>query len=95
MKNLDEREGFLNRHINPLPTDRICWIRFINKDSDGEHIYIGKWYPKLADNYTENNQPAEGYLGHVTIVGPVFGSTIGFNAWEQNNSEFIYYNVLD
>jgi hypothetical protein len=94
MKNLEPRKDYLNRHINPLPTNKICMIEFINKDSDGEHIYIGKWYPRLADNYTEENKPAEGYLGHATTMGPL-GGFIGFNVWEQNNSEFIYYNILE
>jgi hypothetical protein len=91
MKNLEKREGYLNRHLNPLPVDNVYPIEFISNDVDGEHTYKGLWYPSLPDKYTEENKPAKGFLGHIRITEPY---NIGFNAWEQNDSEFVYYKIL-
>jgi hypothetical protein len=91
MKNLDKKEGYLNRHLNPLPTDNVYPIEFLYDDYDNQHVYKGLWYPALSDNYTENNIPLQGYLGTVKVKEPLDQK---FYAWKQNDSEFIYYKLL-
>lgn len=44
MKNLEQREGFKNRHIDLLP-EQIRKINIVTKDINGEHIYLCEWRP--------------------------------------------------
>lgn len=91
MKNLEPRQGFKNRHTDGLP-DTVCLIWIIKKDSEGEHIYLCEWEPFDKSQYTEINMPSNGYLGTATIMTGRYHGT-GFHAWEQNNSQFIYYQI--
>lgn len=92
MKNLEPREGFKNRHIESLP-DYNCVIEIVHKDIDGEHIYKCNWKPFNKNDYQEHLMPDVGYLGTATVIeGPFTG--IGFHAWEQNDSEFVYCKVI-
>lgn len=92
MKNLKPREGFKNRHIDPLP-DYDCVIEIVHNDIDGEHICKCNWKPFNKNNYQDHLMPGEEYLGTASVVeGRSLG--IGFHAWEVNNSEFVYYNIL-
>ena len=93
MKNLEQREGFVNRHTNDLPKER-CVMKVITKDVYGEHIYLCEWKPFNRNQYTETNMPAEGYLGTANVIEGIY-TDIGFNAWEQNDSEFIWYAVVN
>lgn len=92
MKNSEQREGFLNRHTNGLP-DKSCAMRVITKDVDGEHIYLCEWEPFDKSQYNESNMTSEGYLGTVRVIEGKYKG-IGFHAWEQNNSEFVWYAVV-
>jgi len=94
MKNLEKREGYLNRHLNPLPVDNIYPIEFISNNLEGEHIYKGLWYPALADKYDEENKPIKNYLGYVKTKEPHNSCDISFYVWEQNDSQFVYYKIL-
>jgi len=41
MRNLEQREGFVNRHTDGLPKEK-CAMKVITKDVDGEHISSGR-----------------------------------------------------
>jgi hypothetical protein len=92
MKNLEQREGFVNRHTNKLP-DKITTMRVVTKDVDGEHIYLCEWKPFDKSQYLKENMSADGYLGTLKVIEGRY-TGIGFHAWEQNNSEFIWYAVV-
>lgn len=94
MKNLEEREGFKNRHINGLP-DKVCTIKIIKQEVDsdrraGEHEYVCQWKPYNPDNYNEHIMPSKGYLGTAKVIEGI-STGIGFHAWNQNDHEFIYW----
>ncbi len=87
MKNLEQREGFKNRHTDPLP-DKIIIIKVILNEGDRD-ICLCEWEPPR-----KNIRYHTGYLGTARkISGDHKG--IGFNVWEQNNSEFIYYQEIN
>lgn len=91
-KNLEQREGWINRNIDGLPKEKST-IKIINKDVDGEHIHVCEWKPFDKSEYRENDMPGTGYLGTARVIQePHMG--IGFHAWDQNNSEFIYYKIV-
>jgi hypothetical protein len=92
MKNLEQREGFVNRNTNGLP-DKITTMRVVTKDVDGEHIYLCEWKPFDKSQYSKENMPADGYLGTVNVIEGRY-TGIGFHAWEQNNSEFVWYAIV-
>jgi hypothetical protein len=92
MKNLEQREGFVNRNTNGLP-DKTTTMRVVTKDVDGEHIYLCEWKPFDKSQYSKENMPADGYLGTVKVIEGRY-TGIGFHAWEQNNSEFVWYAVV-
>mgnify|MGYP003404216569 FL=1 len=91
MKNLKQKKGFINRHTNRLPEHK-CTIRIVTKDIDGEHIFSCEWSPFNKSEYSKENMPSKGYLGSARVIEGEFKG-IGFNAWEQNNSEFVYYSI--
>lgn len=92
MKNLEQREGFVNRNTNGLP-DKTTTIRVVIKDVDGEHIYLCEWKPFDKIQYSKENMPTDGFLGSAKVIEGRY-TGIGFNAWEQNNSEFVWYAVV-
>jgi hypothetical protein len=83
---------YLNRKNTPLPKKE-CIIKLKRDDADGEKVYVCKWKPFFPHNYTEENMPAEGYLGTASVIQGRYEG-IGFHAWEQNESEFIYYSII-
>lgn len=92
MKNLEQREGFINRNTNGLPKEK-CVMKVVTEDIDGEHIFLCEWNPvdKIKDK--ENNIKRDGFLGSVKVIEGRYKG-IGFNAWAQNNSEFVWYSVI-
>lgn len=88
MLNLQNRTGFKNRHTDGLPTQKTC-MKVVNVDMDGEHILLCEWKP-----FHKQKTAADGYLGTATVIEKQYNG-IGFHAWEQNNSEFIYYSLID
>ena len=102
VKDLREREGFKNRHTEPLP-DKACEVNIIHKDFNGETIFHCQWTPVDWSKYTGKtmnsgntywiDMPGEGYLGSVKVIEGKYKG-IGFNAWGQTNGEFIYYKVI-
>lgn len=74
-------------------------IIFLYKDVDIINLFVGDWIPygviRNENLFYELNEfgiggmfPANGYLGCVKIL---YNRKISFNAWEQNNSEFIFW----
>lgn len=49
------------------------------------------WYPYSYADYPENQQPAQGYLGQFLVIKL---SDIGYNVWEQNESEIRYWKPV-
>lgn len=92
MKNLSQKKEFLNRHTDSLPKEN-CKILIIKKDTDGEHTFICEWNPFDKNKYSEHDMPCEGYLGTAKVIEGRY-TGIGFHAWEQNDSEFIFYKKL-
>ena len=92
MRNTEQREGFVNRHTEGLP-DKKCLIMVVTKGFSGEHISLCEWKPFDKSQYTETTIPAEGYLGTATTIDGEYKG-IGFHAWEQNNSEFVWYKPV-
>lgn len=86
--NLEPKEGFLNRHIHKLPDNKEVIIRLI--DNDG-NMYVCGWLPKKLNEFQEQ---ILGYLGTARVINGYYKG-IGFNLFEQNNSEFVYYQLLD
>lgn len=86
-KNFEEREGWNNRWITPLPTEAAPIIILTRFD---EEEYLVEWTPYDPTNYSYSNQPADGYLGTASVLTGRFAG-IGFHAWEQNDSEFVYW----
>jgi len=89
MRNLEQREGFINRHIYGLPKAN-CTMKVVTMDVNGEHIFTCEWIPFDKNQYTEKNIPGDGYLGTAKVIDGKF-TGIGFHAFEQNNSEFVFY----
>ena len=87
-----------DRRIIPLPLEN-CRLRIVIKDwKDNKQEYmeiVGNWEPYNGKYSTKINDtlPNKGYLGtlyHLTENN----IKIGYNAWQQNSSEFIFYKIL-
>ena len=92
MKNTEQREGWVNRNTNGLPTEPTT-MKVATKDVDGEHVYLCEWKPFDKSQYSEKDMPGEGYLGTASVIEGRYKG-IGFHAWQQNNSEFVYYQLV-
>lgn len=92
MKNLANRKGFINRHIEGMPKQR-CKVKVVTNDVDRENIFICEWEP-LDKSMRGEDYAQKGYLGTVKIIEGRYKG-IGFHAWEHSNSEFVWYAVLD
>lgn len=92
MKNLEQKDGFINRHINGLPNKK-CIIKIITNDINGEQEHMCNWIPFDKTKYTQQNIPNNGYLGTAIVIEGIF-SGIGFQAWKQNNNEFLWYKKI-
>lgn len=92
-KNLQPKEGYKNRHIDGVP-DKETVIEVITKDIKGTHRDVCLWKPFNKDDYALKDMPSAGYLGTAKVtIGRWEG--IDFHAWQQNNSEFIYYKEIN
>lgn len=90
--NLEPRPGYLNRHTDGLPSEP-CTMKVINYDVDGEAEYLCSWQPFHESQRSPSYSPYEGYLGSARIVAGRYAG-IGFNVWQQNDSEFVYYAIV-
>ena len=86
-------DNFVSRNHVPLPLEE-CKIKAIVYDYKGDAtIYTCLWKPFNPSNYPPNRMPSKGYLGTASVIeGDATG--IGFHCWEQNNSEFLYYSLI-
>lgn len=91
-KNFEDRKGWENRNIKPLPTEK-CIIFIIKNDVDGESIHLCKWKPYNYEEHLQIRKPSEVYLGSAKTIDR--NINIGFSIWNQNNDEFIYYKVVE
>ena len=90
MKNLEKRKGFLNRHTDPLPITK-CVIRVVINDSTGERTDLCEWEPTER---SKRHTTSTGYLGTAIIIAGE-NKGLGYCVWQQNDSEFIWYNVVE
>lgn len=88
MKSFEQKEGFLNRHINGLP-DSICQI-WILKDNE---VYLCTWFPFDESEYSEKTMPPKEYLGTAEVIEGEYKG-IGFHAWKHDDIEFVWYAVV-
>lgn len=51
------------------------------------------WVPFDRKQYTEINMPHEWYLGTAKAIEGMY-TGVGFHAWNQNDSEFVYYKII-
>lgn len=80
MKTLEQKSGWNNRHIDPLP-EYPCNIKFLEKNNTEN---LGHWSPEIK---------IAGLVGTVRLVGGPFKG-IGFHAWEGHDSEFVYWKKI-
>lgn len=96
MKKVIPKKGFLNRKKFPLPTKE-CTIEIIQTDFEGDELFLCKWMPhdpKETIHFPTHSQPGKGYLGSAVVISKKHKG-IGFNVWEQNDQEFLYYKLID
>ena len=74
-------EEYLNRHDHPLP-DKPCTIEIVHYSAG---VCTCRWNP-----VTTPEDHDEGYLGAAVNVE----NDHGYNAWQQNDYEFVLYKVL-
>lgn len=86
-------EGFVDRHVIALP-NKVCNIKVLTKDFDGYHIFLCKWIPFDKSKYSEIDMPPDSYLGTATVIEGQYAG-IGFHAWIPNDSEFVWYKVIE
>lgn len=91
---MSDKDNFVSRFHVPLPNE-VCKIRVMIYDYKGDaSIRICEWKPFNPEAYPEDKMPSEGYLGTAKeIEGDFIG--IGHHAWRQNNSEFVYYCLIE
>jgi hypothetical protein len=94
MKNLEQKEGFLNRHTNPLPNHSEV-IEVITKGYDGQFNFICNWKPYIKNEEPEWMVVKEGYLGTATPISMEDKAKLAWlHAWEQGDESFVYYRFL-
>lgn len=107
-KNLQKREGWVNRHLNELPNKEceiiIIYEDFCSKNNDEliEKEICCLWKPysgpyQSPENVNNNSQlPFVGYLGTAweSDANKLY-ITIGFHVWKQNDSSFVYYKIIE
>lgn len=94
-KNIISQDGFINRKNTPLPKEK-CIMEIINYNAPiGEEILLCEWEPYSGEHAIGRNVgelPSTGYLGTACTIDQKIN--IGFHAWQQNESEFIYYKLI-
>ena len=91
LKNLEPKEGYLNRHIEPLPKGKALISIFI----EGEGELFCNWNPYNPDEFKilKLGYPVEHLLGTAKVIQEKYFG-VGYNVWEINDYEFIYYKLL-
>ena len=101
MKNTNSLEGWKNRHTEALPTEPChIKIRILQPEAEGYEVAVCRWVPCSTDQLMK---PHKGFLGtaYGAPITPVTKywtlwakSTVGYRVWEQNDNEFVYYQVI-
>lgn len=91
-KNLEQRDGFINRHTHGIP-DKPTKMKVVIKDFVGEQVLLCEWKPFDKSQYTKEDMPPDSFLGTATVIDDLFNG-ISFHAWDENNSEFVYYVII-
>lgn len=97
-KNLNTKAGFKNRHLEPLP-DKPAVIEIVFTETNQEKIALCNWNPFHLEEWKKgftippDKSPAPGFIGTAEVIQGTYPG-IGFHAWEQNNSEFVFYNIV-
>lgn len=96
--NLAPRMGWINRHLDGMPKET-CRIKIQTTDAGKIHMPKCTWKPFCKEEWTEKRMPASGYLGTAwekTLFSDGSGEfEIGYHAWENHNSEFVYYQIIE
>lgn len=87
MTNLIDKDGYINRKIINLPRE-ISIMNIIVSGIEEEKIYKCEWVPSKNENL-----PDQGFLGTAVVISGEHKGN-GYHAWDQNDSEFIYYKIL-
>jgi len=82
------KKGWINRHYEPLPKYTEGEKNLVIKILHHEGEFLCEYFP-----HDGVRKVAEGYLGTARVIASQFKG-IGFNVWEQNDSEFIYYQLI-
>lgn len=77
-----------NRKTKPLPKEP---CQMIIQDNNDE-LRCGYWRPATKK---QKIKCEPGYLGTFYTPSELSSGTIGFNAWEQNHSEFVFWITLE
>ena len=88
MKNRTTKDGYLNRHSDGMPSI-ICKIKILSGPETMEEEIVCCWEPRKPTN----QNAAKGYTGTARSLGGKF-KHLCFHAWDQNNSEFVYYKLV-
>ena len=83
-KTLEQKAGFKNRHLEPLPKEpcNIKVLAYIGTPLEGE--YVGRYRP------SNDGRPS---LGTVFCIDRNFMVRY-FHAFESSNESFVYYQIL-
>ena len=84
---------YLNRKETPLPKERAL-IRILHNDVImGMLEHVCEWLPHHPESWPHDRpKPDNGYIGTAKVIMGRYKG-IGLHAWEQNDSEFIYYEL--
>lgn len=87
MLKVKPKKDWLNRHVDGAP-EHLSTIQIL-VEYDGENEkHVCEW------RSAPPNHPSNGFLGTATIIQGNYRG-VGFHAWEQNNSEFVYYRKFE
>jgi hypothetical protein len=82
-------KGLFDRRKYPLPNNKSILIILVN-ESDGLNKYLCEYTPMINTSTYMHS----GLIGFAKVIyGEYTG--IAFNVWEQNESEFIYYKIIE
>lgn len=87
MKYLKPHKGdYNNRHLDGLPKNGATIMILTDEGGNEDGRYLCEWQERKEDA-----EAAEGYLGTAVRLT---GIPIGWDVWEQNNSEFIFWKLI-
>lgn len=73
--------------------DNVCKMEIVVTELGKDRKVKVEWHPFEKANYNEGKMPSTGYLG-TAYETTERGIKIGYHAWRQNDSEFIYFKII-